>query len=216
MSQCVSCNNQPNDNDSLGGGAHEGAVTPMVVGIIAGTVVVFVLVLCALFYCAKLENDKTRRGLKAEDDDGPVEAGSAPPTLQRLPPSTTIDDEGVEMLDGDCHGDHDEYGRENHHRPREPDVKSRPAEQRPSSVTVVAVEVDDARGAASTPMTRPAGMGGVKKKGLFGWGGGKKSNGRGECISSTDSLLSDETMLTYLPSIATPADNPPVTAIEMV
>ena len=59
MSQCVSCNNQPNDNDSLGGGAHEGAVTPMVVGIIAGTVVVFVLVLCALFYCAKLENDKT-------------------------------------------------------------------------------------------------------------------------------------------------------------
>lgn len=214
MSQCVSCNNQPNDNDSLGGGAHEGAVTPMVVGIIAGTVVVFVLVLCALFYCAKLENDKTRRGLKADDDDGPVEAGSTPPTPQRLPPSHTMDDEGVEMLDGD--GDHDEYGRDNHQRPREPDVKSRPVERRPSSVTVVAGEVDDARGGASTPTTRPAGVGGVKKKGLFGWGGGKKSSGRGECISSIDSLPSDETMLIYLSSIATPADNPPVTAIEMV
>lgn len=214
MSQCVSCNNQPNDNDSLGGGAHEGAVTPMVVGIIAGTVVVFVLVLCALFYCAKLENDKTRRGLKAEDDDGPVEAGSAPPTPQRLQPSPTMDDEAVEMLDGD--GNCDEYGRDNRHRPREPDVKSRPVERRPSSVTVVAGEVDDARGGASTPTTRPAGVGGVKKRGLFGWGGGKRSNGRGECISSTDFLLSDETILIYLSSIATPADNPPVTAIEMV
>ncbi|KAK7702229.1 hypothetical protein SLS64_009807 [Diaporthe eres] len=106
MSQCVSCNNQPNDNDSLGGGAHEGAVTPMVVGIIGGTVVVFVLVLCALFYCAKLENDKTRRGLKAEDDDGgPAEedSGGAHPIPQQLQPSPspTIDDEGVEMLDGD-------------------------------------------------------------------------------------------------------------------
>lgn len=214
MSQCVSCNNQPNDNDSLGGGAHEGAVTPMVVGIIAGTVVVFVLVLCALFYCAKLENDKTRRGLKAEEDDGPAEAGSALPTPQRLHPSPSMDDEGVEMLDGD--GDCDEYGRDNRHLPREPDVKSRPVERRPSSVTVVAGEVDGTRGGASTPTTRPAGVGSVKKKGLFGWGGRKKSNGRGECIFSTDSLLSDETMLIYLPSIATPADNPPVTAIEMV
>lgn len=198
MSQCVSCNNQPNDNDSLGGGAHEGAVTPMVVGIIVGTVVVFVLVLCALFYCAKLENDKTRRGLKAEEEDGPVDAAASdPPTPPRqLPPSPTIDDEGVEMLDGD--GDCDEYGRDNRHRPREPDVKTRPVERRPSSVTVVAGEVDDARGGASTPTTRPAGVGGVKKKGLFGWGGGKKSSGRGECISSTDSLLCDETMLTDL------------------
>ncbi|KAG6355529.1 hypothetical protein INS49_003491 [Diaporthe citri] len=195
MSQCVSCNNQPNDNDSLGGGAHEGAVTPMVVGIIAGTVVVFVLVLCALFYCAKLENDKTRRGLKAEEeDDGAVEEGGSHPTSQQLQPSPspTIDDEGVEILDGDGDDD-DEFGRHHRPRPREPDVKSRPVERRPSSVTVVAGEVEDACGGGSADTTRPAGGGGVKKKGLFSWGGGKKSSGR-----------------------ATPADNPPVTAIEMV
>lgn len=185
MSQCVSCNNQPNDNDSLGGGAHEGAVTPMVVGIIAGTVVVFVLVLCALFYCAKLENDKTRRGLKAEEDDGPVEeGGSAHPTPQQLrpSPSPTIDDEGVEILDGDDNGD--EFGRHHRPRPREPDVKSRPVERRPSSVTVVAGEVEDPCGGVSATTGRPAGVGGVRKKGLFGWGGGKKSNGRGGCPSS--------------------------------
>lgn len=58
MSQCVSCANQPNDNDSLGGAAHEGTVTPMVIGIIVGTVAVFILVVCTLFYCVKLENTK--------------------------------------------------------------------------------------------------------------------------------------------------------------
>lgn len=178
MSQCVSCNNQPNDNDSLGGGPHEGNVTPMVVGIIAGTVVVFVLVLCALFYCAKLENDKTRRGLKAEEDDGPADEGGSPPTPQQLPPSTTIDDEGVEILDGNGNGDG--CDRTHHrHLPREPDVKSRPAERRPSSVTVVDGEVEGARGGSSATKSRPAGVDGVRKKGLFGWGGGKKSSGRG-------------------------------------
>lgn len=188
MSQCVSCNNQPNDNDSLGGGAHEGTVTPMVVGIIAGTVVVFVLVLCALFYCAKLENDKTRRGLKAEDDDGGTaeeDSGGARPAPQQIQPSSpspTIDDEGVEMmLDGD--GDGDEFGRHHRHRHREPDVKSCPAERRPSSVTMVAGEVEDTCGGGSATTNRPAGVGGVKKKGLFGWGGGKKSSGRGGCLS---------------------------------
>lgn len=180
MSQCVSCANQPNDNDSLGGGAHEGAVTPMVVGIIAGTVAVFVLVLCALFYCAKLENDKTRRGLKADEDDGAADEGGAPPTSQQLSRSPTIDDEGVEILDGD--GGDDEFGRHQRRRPREADIKSRAAERRPSSITVVAGEVDDSCGGASATTNRPAGMGGVRKKGLFGWGGGKKSSGRGECI----------------------------------
>lgn len=58
MSQCVSCANQPSDTDSLGGAAHEGAVTPMVVGIIVGTVAVFLLVVCALFYCVRLENSR--------------------------------------------------------------------------------------------------------------------------------------------------------------
>lgn len=188
MSQCVSCNNQPNDNDSLGGGAHEGAVTPMVVGIIAGTVVVFVLVLCALFYCAKLENDKTRRGLKADEDDGGLaeEGGSGAnrttPQQRRPSPSPTIDDEGVEMLDGD--GDGDQFGRHHRHRHREPDVKDRPVERRPSSVTVVAGEVEDACGGASATASRPAGKDGGRKKGLFSWGGGKKSSGRGGCLSS--------------------------------
>lgn len=174
MSQCVSCNNQPNDNDSLGGGAHEGAVTPMVVGIIAGTVAVFVLVLCALFYCAKLENDKTRRGLKADEDDGPagLGGGSGPPTPQQPPPSSTAGDEGMEMLDGDGEGGHgDGFGRRDHHG-GDPGAKSRPLERRPSSVTVVAGEVDDPHG----------GPAGVRRKGLFGWGGGKKSSGRGGCL----------------------------------
>lgn len=181
MSQCVSCNNQPNDNDSLGGGAHEGAVTPMVVGIIAGTVAVFVLVLCALFYCAKLENDKTRRGLKADEDDGTAGAGSSSgggPT----PPSPAAGDGGVEMLDGDEEeGDGDGgFGRRDHHG-GDPGVKSRPAERRPSSVTVVAGEVDDAHGRAEPAVSRPAG---VRRKGLFGWGGGRKSSGRGGCLPS--------------------------------
>lgn len=35
-------------------------MTPMVVGIIIGTVAVFLLVVCALFYCVKLENHKYR------------------------------------------------------------------------------------------------------------------------------------------------------------
>ena len=202
MSQCVSCNNQPNDNDSLGGGAHEGAVTPMVVGIIAGTVVVFVLVLCALFYCAKLENDKARRGLKAEQEDdnnnldveaeggGGDDGGGARNPLQQHhqpippmppPPPPPDDDEGVEMLDDD---DDDGCGRRHYHRragdPRE--NKARPVERRPSSVTVVAGEVEDARcgaGAGTTGSRVPAGAVGGKKKGLFGWGGGKKSSGRG-------------------------------------
>lgn len=202
MSQCVSCNNQPNDNDSLGGGTHEGAVTPMVVGIIAGTVAVFVLVLCALFYCAKLENDKARRSLKAAevDDSLAVETGthgggdvrrpqhmrqpSRPISPPPPPPPPPGDDEGVEMLN-----DHDDEDGGNgvcqqRRRPEEFGTdKSRPEERRPSSVTVVAVEVDDSRcgaGSGANSSWIPAAVVGGKKKGLFGWGGAKKSNGRGE------------------------------------
>ncbi|KAL1862730.1 hypothetical protein Daus18300_008374 [Diaporthe australafricana] len=172
MSQCVSCNNQPNDNDSLGGAAHEGTVTPMVIGIIVGTVAVFVLVLCALFYCAKLENDKTRR-LKVVDpaDVGPdvplpsVEGGGAVP-----------DDRGGDVYSSRDHGD---FG-----------AKSGSIDRRPSSITMVAREGEDARAGAGWRV--PAGAVVGRKKGLFGWGG-KKCSGR-----------------------ATPADNPPVTAIEMV
>lgn len=178
MSQCVSCNNQPNDNDSLGGGPHEGAVTPMVVGIIVGTVVVFVLVLCALFYCAKLENDKARRGMKAEEDDGPVGEGEGSPPPQRPPPppSTVGDDEGVEIFDSDGDG----HGRHHHRHQGEPGFKSLPVERRPSSVTVVGGEVENAHGGVPPAARMPAGLVGGKKKGLFGWGGGKKSSGRGE------------------------------------
>lgn len=71
MSQCVSCANQPSDTDSLGGAAHEGVVTPMVVGIIVGTVAVFLLVVCALFYCVRLENSRHMAKL------GPNGAGAA-------------------------------------------------------------------------------------------------------------------------------------------
>ncbi|KAK2601219.1 hypothetical protein N8I77_010684 [Diaporthe amygdali] len=166
MSQCVSCNNQPNDNDSLGGAAHEGAVTPMVVGIIVGTVAVFVLVLCALFYCAKLENEKTRR-VKAE------EGLAAPP-------------DGVAMHDGGGGGHI--YG----HYDAGCGAKSGSVGRRPSSATVVGREGEDAHAGAGPGVRVPEGALVGRKKGLFGWGG-KKPSGR-----------------------ATPADNPPVTAIEMV
>lgn len=79
MSQCIGCANQPSDTDSLGGGAHEGTVTPMVVGIIIGTVAVFVLVVCALFYCVKLENNKHRRMAKIDEDGGDGDGGGAGP-----------------------------------------------------------------------------------------------------------------------------------------
>ncbi|KAF3768562.1 hypothetical protein M406DRAFT_71553 [Cryphonectria parasitica EP155] len=58
MSQCIDCANRPSDNDSLGGAEHEGTVTPTVIGIIVGTVAIFILVVSALFYCVKLERDK--------------------------------------------------------------------------------------------------------------------------------------------------------------
>ncbi|KAG8160669.1 hypothetical protein KVR01_008933 [Diaporthe batatas] len=191
MSQCVSCNNQPNDNDSLGGGTHEGAVTPMVVGIIAGTVAVFVLVLCALFYCAKLENDKARRSLKAAEADdhlavetvGPGGAGFGFPT----PPQQQQKQQQQQQQD-----------KQPSPAPPPPPEELGAAklglgERRPSSVTVVAGEADDSRcgttGAGANSSWIPARVVGGRKKALFGWGGGKKSHGR---------------------------DNPPVTAIEMV
>ncbi|KUI73158.1 hypothetical protein VM1G_08690 [Cytospora mali] len=83
--QCVSCNNQPNNNDSLGGAASEGTVTPVVIGIIVGTIAIFIVVLFALFYCVKLENERTMRVKTAEQgptpswsasETGPAEGGS--------------------------------------------------------------------------------------------------------------------------------------------
>lgn len=77
MSQCVSCSNQPNTNDSLGGASQEGTVTPMVVGIIVGTVIVFVIVVCALFYCVKLENHRYMAKVEVE---GESELAAAAPS----------------------------------------------------------------------------------------------------------------------------------------
>lgn len=173
MSQCVSCNNQPNDNDSLGGAAHEGTVTPMVIGIIVGTVAVFVLVLCALFYCAKLENDKTRR-LKVADagPDVPlpnVEGGGGGGG------GAVNDDHVGDVYNGRDHGD---LG-----------AKSGSIYRRPSSITMVARDGedpragDDPRAGAGAGGRVPAGAVIGRKKGLFGWGG-KKSSGRGEYTPS--------------------------------
>lgn len=79
MSQCVSCNDQPNNNDSLGGGASgEGAVTPVVIGIIVGTIAVFILVLFALFYCVKIENERSMR--VKDEDEGEHETPSQSPS----------------------------------------------------------------------------------------------------------------------------------------
>lgn len=81
------------------------------------------------------------------------------------------------MLDGD-----DEVGRgsrQGHRRRLEElgEAKPGPDERRPSSVTVVGGEAEDSTGANSS--WTPVGVVGGKKKGLFGWGGGKKSSGRG-------------------------------------
>lgn len=92
MSQCIDCANRPSDNDSLGGAAHEGTATPLVIGIIAGTVLVFILVVCALFYCVKLENNK--HTAKAGGDspssgeggaDGGASAKSRPSSVTVVP-----------------------------------------------------------------------------------------------------------------------------------
>lgn len=97
MSQCIGCANQPSDSDSLGGAAHEGTATPMVVGIIIGTIAVFILVVCALFYCVKLENNKHTakigdacgtggEGMSSDDDPRDEQNGS----IKSRPSSVTV------------------------------------------------------------------------------------------------------------------------------
>ncbi|KUI60168.1 hypothetical protein VP1G_07384 [Cytospora mali] len=164
--QCVSCNNQPNDNDSLGGATSESTVTPVVVGIIVGTIAIFILVLFALFYCVKLENERTMRVKNAEQ--GPTPSSSA---------SETGPAEGGSMIENNG---------------REDDLRVAKSVEcggggggggHPSSSTVVGDREPRADVVAG-------GMGAGKKRGVFGWGG-KKGGGA-------------------------PADNSPVTAIEMV
>lgn len=269
MSQCVSCANQPSDNDSLGGAAHEGTVTPMVIGIIIGTVFVFVLVVCALFYCVKLENHKYMAkigdvvgGDRSSDDDPPLPGPSSsspspspspcPPSPLPLPAASLVGSCPVApgRRDGGDRGgqrgmDRD-VGRE-----EEDDVnsgKSRPS----SSITVVPSPVGMGPNAGErveevVTVGREAGGecgNGMSKKRLFGWG---RKNGElfGIFFLSPpsfafplpplflfDFLLSFSYPISFFPLhfshdtsanllidppfTALPADNSPVTAIEMV
>lgn len=164
MSQCVSCANQPSDNDSLGGAAHEGAVTPMVVGIIVGTVAVFILVVCALFYCVKLENNKYMAKLGPEGPD------AAAATAAAAASASSSDDEppgggGHLVREAAGDGDGDRLS----------------AKSRPSSVTIVPSSSEGGGGCAAVGLAPRAGVmvgagaggGNGGKRRLFAWG--KKS-----------------------------------------
>lgn len=90
MSQgCISCTNQPSDNGSLGGAGHEGTATPMVIGIIIGTVLVFILVVCALFYCVKLENNKYMAKIGDTGERGDPDSGDGE-SVKSQPSSSSI------------------------------------------------------------------------------------------------------------------------------
>lgn len=125
MSQCVSCANQPSDNDSLGGAAHEGAVTPMVVGIIVGTIAVFILVVCALFYCVRLENNKYMAKL---GPDGPGGGGGASA-------SSTSDGDGGGS--GENNNNHHQHTPGRHGEGDADEDEDGSVKSRPSSVTIV-------------------------------------------------------------------------------
>lgn len=106
MSGCIGCANQPGDNGSLGGAGHEGTVTPMVIGIIIGTVAIFILVVCALFYCVKLENNKYMAkigdsppcGGGGSGDGG--DSGESSESVKSRPSSVTIVPASVRVVGG--------------------------------------------------------------------------------------------------------------------
>ncbi|KAJ4402438.1 hypothetical protein N0V82_010781 [Gnomoniopsis sp. IMI 355080] len=103
MSQgCISCTNQPSDNGSLGGAGHEGTVTPMVIGIIIGTVAIFILVVCALFYCVKLENNKYMA--KIGDSGGEPDRGDGESVKRRRTSSVTVVPASVRTVDSETVG----------------------------------------------------------------------------------------------------------------
>lgn len=152
MSQCVSCANQPSDNDSLGGAAHEGTVTPMVIGIIIGTIAVFVLVVCALFYCVKLENNRYMAKL---GPDGASCGGSPDEDPSSRPAKSTT--AAATSTSAGPRGD--ECG-----------LEEQSVESRPSSVTIVPSR--ETGGCAPAMMGVSMGIveGGTGgKKRLFGW-----------------------------------------------
>lgn len=160
----MSCSNQPNTNDSLGGAAQEGTVTPMVVGIIVGTVIVFIIVVCALFYCVKLEN---HRYMAKVEGEGESELPAAPP--------------GGGGAGGGAQQHFEEQQVEGRHSQdmrdvsREMSVKSRPS----SSVTqVVVVAPQPAAGGQEGVREVEQVAGSGKKKLMFGWG--KRARNSGE------------------------------------
>lgn len=215
MSQCVSCANQPSDNDSLGGAGHEGAVTPMVAGIIVGTVIMFVLVVCALFYCVRLENDRLVAKKKLDVRE-PSDAGAAAASVSDVDHSA-----GTGVLPSSDHERGATEGSDSceatglvREGPEE-DSDRRSVKSRPSSVTMVSTLLggDDAGCTlvASGPGTADSGGSNGKKR-LFSW-----SRRSSKCLfffyynataQRYDLLTSFDT--------ATPANNVPVTTIEMV
>lgn len=161
MSQCVSCANQPNTNDSLGGAAHEGTVTPMVVGIIVGTVIVFVIVVCALFYCVKLEN---HRYMAKVGDEG--ESHSALPGIPK--------DGGGEAQQ------QPETPTHEHMRDSTRDKAS--LKSRPSFISQRAV---DPPSSEAVPVAENPAAGGGKRRLMFGWGRKGTANRKWWCLSSS-------------------------------
>lgn len=165
MSQCVSCANQPSGNDSLGGAAHEGAVTPMVVGIIVGTVAVFILVVCALFYCVKLENNKHMAKLGPDGGFGGGGGASA---------SSSSDDGGGGVDNSSSHT----AGRR---RGGGQEADSGSVKSRPSSATIVPSSSERSGGGCAAAAvasrtsvtavgTAAVGGGNGGKRRLFAWG----------------------------------------------
>lgn len=200
MSQCVSCSNQPNTNDSLGGAAHEGTVTPMVIGIIVGTVIVFLIVVCALFYCVKLENHKH---MAKVEEDGESE-----------PPSSSGGNGGG----GGGGGGGDQHVGEQQQQPEEiPGLlhmreigRDMSVKSRPSSLITQVVVVPQSPEVGQEAESGAGGPG--KKRSMFGWGK-KRSSGSKWCSPSLWTNLGH--ILTFFPALVPLADNTPVTAIEM-
>lgn len=173
MSQCVSCSNQPNTNDSLGGAAHEGTVTPTVIGIIVGTIIVFIIVVCALFYCVKLENRRFMAKVEEEEEEEEGESESPTPGGS----GGDVDDSraGQQQQQQQLERSSDHVHGIRAVSSREMSIKSRSS----SSVTQVVVEPQSCFEDQAVREVAHAAGGGGKKRLVFGWG--KKGRSSGEC-----------------------------------
>lgn len=74
----------------------------MVIGIIIGTVVIFILVVCALFYCVKLENNKYMA--KLGDSGGEPDSGDGESVKSRRPSSGTVVPVSVRVVGSEAVG----------------------------------------------------------------------------------------------------------------